>query len=321
MSERITLRVTGREVQGTNVVVLTLCAANGETLPTFAPGAHIDLHLAGGLVRQYSLCGNPDDASHWQLGILNAQNSRGGSQAAHLLQPGDEVQASLPRNLFTLTLEASHTLLVGGGIGITPMLAMAHALHQAGRSFELHYCARSRARMAFLPALDAAPWAAKVAYHVSEEGETCRLQPDALLVGAPANSHLYVCGPEGFMDWVIDKAESAGLAPSHIHREYFNREPETGGEAFEVVVPALGVTVQVTQDQNIVEALAQAGVRVKVSCQQGICGTCIANVLEGTPEHRDSYLTQEERDANDQIALCCSRSRSPRLAIEIFELD
>ncbi|NDJ58724.1 oxidoreductase [Enterobacteriaceae bacterium 4M9] len=321
MSEQITLRVTGREEQGTGVVVLTLCAANGDVLPAFAAGAHIDLHLADGLVRQYSLCGNPQDTRHWQLGILNAGNSRGGSQAACLLQPGDEVQASLPRNLFALTLDAPHTLLVGGGIGITPMLAMAHALHQAGRAFELHYCGRSRARMAFLAALAAVPWAAQVVYHVSDEGETCRLQPDALLAGAPANSHLYVCGPQGFMDWVIDKAESAGLAPTHIHREYFNREVQTSGEAFEVVVPALGVTVQVAQDQSIVEALAQAGVRVKVSCQQGICGTCIANVLEGTPEHRDSYLTEEEKADNDQIALCCSRSRSPCLVIEVFELE
>lgn len=319
MADIITLRVTAREEQGDGVVLLTLGSATGEELPPFSAGAHLDLHLTEGLVRQYSLCGDPRDRHCYRLGILHSPTSRGGSTAAWALQVGDEVQVSAPRNLFPLADEGENLLLVGGGIGITPLLAMAHALHLADRRFALHYCGRSRQSMAFLAELATAPWRGRVTLHISDEGS--RLDPDALFAGASDGSHLYACGPEGLMRALTDAAERAGLAADCVHQESFTPAAPCGGESFEVSIPDLDVTVQVDESQSIVQALAQAGVRVKVSCEQGICGTCLANVLEGTPDHRDRYLTDEEKADNDQIILCCSRARSARLVIEVFEVE
>ncbi|NUU64575.1 oxidoreductase [Enterobacteriaceae bacterium BIT-l23] len=319
MTDLITVRVTAREEQGDGVVLLTLASMTGVELPSFSAGAHLDLHLTDGLVRQYSLCGDPQDRQYYRLGILHSPVSRGGSTAACALKPGDKVQVSAPRNLFPLVEEGENALLVGGGIGITPLLAMAHALHLADRPFALHYCGRSRQSMAFLAELAAVPWAGRVVLHISDEGS--RLDPKALFDGAPDDSHLYACGPEGLMQALTDAAERAGLAADCLHQESFTPAAPCGGEAFEVSIPALDVTVQVGESQSIVQALAQAGVRVKVSCEQGICGTCLANVLEGTPDHRDQYLTEEEKADNDQVILCCSRARSARLVIEVFEVE
>lgn len=319
MDDVMTLRIAAREEQGEGVVLLTLTSTSGDELPPFSAGAHLDLHLADGLVRQYSLCGDPRDRRHYRLGILRSPTSRGGSMAAWALSPGDEVQVSAPRNLFPLAEEGENALLVGGGIGITPLLAMAHTLHQADRRFTLHYCGRRRESMAFLAELAAVPWSGRVVLHISDEGS--RLDPKKLLNDAPEGSHLYTCGPEGLMQALTDAAERAELAAECLHQESFTPAAPGGGEAFEVSIPALDVTVQVGESQSIVQALAQAGVRVKVSCEQGICGTCLANVLEGTPEHRDQYLTPEEKADNDQVILCCSRARSARLVIEVFEVE
>lgn len=319
MSETLKVRVSERELQGRDVVVLSLESIDGGELPSFTPGAHISLHLGEGLTRQYSLCGSPLNRHQYRLGILKDPTSRGGSVAAHALQPDDEITISEPRNLFELELNAEHTLLFGGGIGVTPMLAMADELNRAGKSFELHYCGRSRDRLAFLAELDSCSWAERVRVHVDDGGDEQRLNLNTLLPGYSAVGQVYVCGPEGFMDWVIASAQEAGYPDKKIHKEYFSREAEVGGRAFEVEVPELDLSVIVSEDESIVAALAKAGIKVKVSCEQGICGTCLANVSCGIPEHRDEYLTEEERLDNDQILLCCSRAKSDRLVIENFE--
>ncbi|VEA68208.1 Phthalate dioxygenase reductase [Serratia rubidaea] len=319
MSEILRVRVSERDVQGVEVVVLSLQAIDGTDLPAFNAGAHIDLHLADGLIRQYSLCSSPQERHYYRLGILKDPASRGGSLAAHLLQVGDEVTIGAPRNLFALDMSAEHTLLFGGGIGVTPMLAMADELYRAGKSFELHYCGRARERLAFLSELATCCWAQAVHIHADDEGEEQKLNLSAVLPRHHIDGQVYVCGPEGFMDWVITSAQRAGYADERIHREYFNRELAISGKAFEVEVPELDLTVTVTEEESIVAALARAGIKVKVSCEQGVCGTCLANVASGIPEHRDEYLTEEERLDNDQILLCCSRSKSERLVIENFE--
>lgn len=321
MSETIRLQVTHRELQGEDVLVISLASPEGHNLPAFTAGAHIDLHFGDGMVRQYSLCSSPTDQKAWRLGILKAPESRGGSVAAHRLQIGDQVTVSLPRNLFPLDKTASHTYLFGGGIGVTPMLAMADELHREGHSFELHYCGRTRKRMGFVDEMTQGLYASQVNFHFDDEGEAQRLQLADLLKQAPDNAHVYVCGPEGFMDWVISTALANNIPAGQVHKEYFNKEADASGEAFEVELPEQGITVQVRENQSIANALSEAGVRVKVSCEQGICGTCLANVLEGVPDHRDSYLTDEEKQDNDQIILCCSRSKSKKLVIEVFETE
>lgn len=307
----LTLQVIRRELQG-EVVLLTLAHAQGIALPAFSAGAHIDLHLAKDLIRPYSLCGDPQDRHHYQLGILKESDSKGGSVAVHALKEGDSVTVSEPRNLFALDEHAPHSLLIGGGIGITPMLAMAAELHAAGRSFSLHYCARSRAQAAFVSRLEASAYAPHL--HFSDEQ---RLNLTAVLSDVPPDTHVYVCGPSRLMEAVNAQALAQGFAPGQIHQECFSAEVETKGEAFEVVAAASGIAVTVLENQTIVEALAQAGLKVNVSCKQGICGSCLTDVIEGEPDHRDHYLTDEEKADGDQILLCCSRAKCGRLVIDL----
>lgn len=309
----LTLKIIRRELQG-EVVLLTLAHPDGLALPAFQAGAHLDVHLPGELIRPYSLCGDPQDSHHYQLGILKDSQSKGGSLAAHALREGDVVQVSEPRNLFALAEHSAHSLLIGGGIGITPMLAMAAELHRAGRSFSLHYCARTRDLAAFLPQLAACAYAPQVHLHFSDEQ---RINLDAVLCDVPEGSHVYTCGPSRLMEAVSERAKAHGYSPEQIHQECFSAEVETGGQPFEVVAAASGITVQVAANQTIVEALAQAGLKVCVSCKQGICGSCLTDVLEGEPDHRDHYLTDEEKADGDQILLCCSRAKSARLIIDL----
>ncbi|MDK9607583.1 PDR/VanB family oxidoreductase [Lelliottia wanjuensis] len=309
----LTLQVIRRELQG-EVVLLTLAHVDGIPLPTFRAGAHIDLHLSADLIRPYSLCSDPKDAQHYQLGVLKDSRSTGGSLAAHALREGDEIQVSEPRNLFALDDAAAHSLLIGGGIGITPMLAMAAELHAAGRSFSLHYCARSRSQAAFIPQLENAPFAERLHLHFSDEQ---RLNLEAVLCDVPDNTHVYTCGPTRLMDAVTDRAKAQGYRQEQIHQECFSAEVQTGGTAFEVVAATSGISVKVLENQTIVEALAQAGLKVNVSCKQGICGSCLTDVLEGEPDHRDHYLTDEEKADGDQILLCCSRAKCARLVIDL----
>ncbi|KOQ99409.1 PDR/VanB family oxidoreductase [Pluralibacter gergoviae] len=308
----LTLRIIERELRG-DTVLLTLAHPEGHPLPAYTAGAHIDLHLGDGLVRPYSLCGDPADRGCYRLGVLKEPASRGGSQAVHALREGDSVQVSEPRNLFALAPDAGHSLLVGGGIGITPMLAMAAELQAAGRSWSLHYCARTRADAAFLSRLANGDWADRVHLHFGDER---RMVLAEVLSSLSPATHIYVCGPQRLMDAVKEAGLAAGVPPEQLHQECFSAEVATGG-AFEVVAAASGVTVQVAEDQTIVAALAQAGIKVQVSCRQGICGSCLTNVLEGEPDHRDSFLTDEEKADGDQMLLCCSRARSARLILDL----
>ncbi|NVK43817.1 MAG: oxidoreductase [Oceanospirillaceae bacterium] len=312
----IIAHVLRREEQTDDIAAFELSAADGSLLPPFEAGAHIDVILDTGEIRQYSLSNAPGD-SVYRLGILNDPNSRGGSRQIHeSLREGCEVRISAPRNHFPLDPKAGHSLLIGGGIGITPMIAMAYALKAAEQSFELHYCCRSESRAAFLEELKR-EFGAQLVLHFDDAGEANLIDPKGLCQSAAAGTHLYVCGPTGFMDWVIEQAKAAGMPKGSIHYEYFSAEVETGGEAFEVVAAQSGVTVQVGADQTIAQALKAAGVKVEVSCEQGVCGSCICDVLEGIPDHRDHFLSEEEREDNDQIAPCCSRAQSSRLVLDI----
>ncbi|MZI95598.1 2Fe-2S iron-sulfur cluster binding domain-containing protein [Vibrio sp. CAIM 722] len=319
MSEQtLTVKVNKREVQGSDVVVLELTDPAGQPLPAYEAGAHIDLHLANGLVRQYSLCSDPDQQDYYRLGVLKDPNSRGGSQAVFdTLMPGVELEISLPRNLFPLTEKSPRSVLIGGGIGVTPMISMAHRLHNLQQDFDLWYCARERSHCGFINELIAAPFAAKVHPYFTAEHSGQRLDFHTTLPDPVTGTHLYVCGPEHFMQCVIDTAVDMGYDDAHIHREYFNVEVETSGNTFEVVAAQSGISVTVLEDQTIAQALKEAGIKVQVACEQGTCGTCLCDVLEGTPDHRDVYLTDEEKEDNDQITLCCSRARSAKLVLDI----
>ncbi|RQW62371.1 PDR/VanB family oxidoreductase [Vibrio viridaestus] len=319
MSEELcTAVVRKREVQGNGVVVLELADKAGKPLPLFDAGAHIDLHLDNGLIRQYSLCGDPANRECYRLGVLNDPNSRGGSKSIFdSLVEGSELTISSPRNLFPLSDDKAPSLLIGGGIGITPMISMAYSLMGSQRPFSLWYCGRSRQHSAFVEELNDAPFSAAVHTYFTTEHNGQRLDFTTVIPDPATGTHLYVCGPVNFMEGVIQAAQQLGYKDDHIHREFFNVEVETTGSAFEVYAEQSGITIQVQEHETIASALKAAGIKVQVSCEQGTCGTCLCDVLEGTPDHRDVYLTDEEKEDNDQMTLCCSRAKSARLVLDI----
>lgn len=317
IEQTIEVTIRSREEQGAGVVVLELVSSDGSALPSFEAGAHIDVQINSELVRQYSLCSDPAQSGFYRIGVLKDPNSRGGSEAVFdTFEVGRTIDISGPRNHFPLENQAKKSVLAGGGIGITPMIAMAYTLEREGKEFELHYCTRTQGAGAFEQELKQ-HFAEKVIFHYDDQADSQRFSPQQVLADAEPDTHLYVCGPTGFMDWVIESAKGTGLSAEQIHFEYFNAEVEMEGDAFEVYCEQSDITVQVESGISIAQSLKSAGVRVAVSCESGVCGTCITDVLEGVPDHRDQFLTDEEKEDNDQIALCCSRARSSRLVIDI----
>lgn len=316
------LRVAGKRAAAQDIVELTLQALPGQSLPAFDAGAHLDLHLPGGLVRPYSLSNDPAERDRYVLGVLRSAQSRGGSAAVHeQLQVGQTVATSAPRNHFPLQATPAQKLLLAGGIGITPLLSMARQLAREKRPFRLHYAGRSRERMAFADVLDAAPLAGSTQLHVASDGGA----PDlcALLDAQPPGTELYVCGPLGFMDAAFDAATTRGWDRSRLHRELFGASAAPASSAnpadrpFEIEIASTGQVVFVPAGCSAAKALQEAGLALYTSCEQGVCGTCLTRVTAGQPDHRDQYLTPEEQAANDQFLPCCSRSLSPRLVIDL----
>lgn len=287
----------------------------GEALPAYSAGAHVDVQIKSGLIRQYSLTGDPADRSAYRLGVLRDPKSRGGSAAIHeTFKAGDTLKISRPRNHFPLQ-EADHTILFAGGIGVTPMLGMAYALETQGASWEMHYCGRSPDRLAFRKEM--AQFGAKVQLHVDDGPQSQALDINAVLQGPAASRHLYVCGPNGFMDFVVAASKANGWAPDCVHLERFGAELDTDGAPFTVVAQASGITIEVAPGETIAGKLAEHGINVAVSCQSGVCGTCLTRVLAGTPDHRDLVQTDLEKASNAQVTLCCSRSKTRKLVLDI----
>ena len=316
--DRITVRVARKQLVANDIAAITLVAADGAALPAFTAGAHIDLHLPGGLVRPYSLCNSPAERHRYQLGVLREPVSRGGSVAVHdALAEGQTVQISPPRNHFPLVVGAPQHLLLAGGIGITPLLAMAEQLAADGAQFHLHCAARSAQRAPFAARLLQAPWRNRVTLHLDDGEPGQRLDLAALLTLPQPGTQLYVCGPAGFIDAVLATARGAGWPEAQLHCERFSAvvEQRDNDADFEVQLGQGGRVVVVPRGQTVVQALAAAGVAVSTSCEQGVCGTCLTPVLAGTPDHRDQYLTPEEQAANDQFLPCCSRACSARLVL------
>jgi vanillate O-demethylase ferredoxin subunit len=315
----IEVHVTARNDEALDICSYELASVDGQPLPAFTAGAHIDVHLPDGLVRQYSLCNHPEERHRYLIGVLRDPASRGGSRSLHeQIQPGIRLLISEPRNLFTLAPQASRSLLFAGGIGITPILCMAEHLAQSGAAFALHYCARSRDRAAFVERLQQSPFADRVFLHFDEEPATA-LDAARVLASSDQDQHLYVCGPGGFMQHILDTAKAQGWQESNLHREYFAAAPaDTSADGrFSVKLARSGQVFEVPADMSVVQVLESHGVEVPISCEQGICGTCLTRVLEGVPDHRDMFLTEAEQACNDQFTPCCSRSRTPLLVLDL----
>lgn len=314
LKQVIEVVVAAREDRAPGLAVFDLVRDGGGRLPLFEAGAHVEAHIAEGLVRPYSLCGDPADRERYRLGILLDPASRGGSrQIFDEWHPGHRVKVSQPRNLFPLAAQAAHHIMIGGGIGVTPQVAMTCHLAGAGKSFELHYCVRQEERAVFLPDLRALAGDGTIIPHFSVQ-RRFDLKAD---VGPPRDgAHIYVCGPQAFMDSIIAEARRLGWEDSSIHYEFFDVDVDLIGAPFAVETRD-GRTFEVPPDRSIAEVLMAEGFDIDISCEKGICGSCITDVVEGEPDHRDHYLTDEEKARNDCIALCCSRAKGARLKLAL----
>jgi vanillate O-demethylase ferredoxin subunit len=302
-----------------DIVSFELASMDGSALLPFSAGSHIDVHIRDGLIRQYSLCNDPSEQHRYLIGVLRDPASRGGSIAMHDdVREGSVLQISEPRNHFALT-PAKRSLLFAGGIGITPVLCMAEHLAQSGADFALHYCSRSPERTAFHARIANSSFADKTFFHFDTGAPAQKVDVAALTAQPDPDTHLYVCGPGGFIDYVMGIAKKQGWADAQLHVEYFGVQAQdtSGDVAFEVKVASTGKIISIPADKTVIASLEEHGIEIPFSCEQGVCGTCVTRVLEGTPDHRDLYFTDDEHAGNDQFTPCCSRSKSGLLVLDI----
>lgn len=314
------VQVRTRTEEATGIASFDLVSPDGRALPPFTAGAHIDVHVASGLTRQYSLCSDPADCSFYRIAVLREPQSRGGSSGMHAqVEAGSTLTISEPRNHFPLAEKATCSLLLAGGIGITPILAMAQTLHAQGAPFELHYCGRTAGGMAFLQEIQASAFAPAVHVHCDDGPDEQRFDAKRVLAKPQPNVHLYVCGPSGFMEFVLASARAAGWPEEQLHREYFAAAAvDTSADgAFRIQLAKLGLQCEVPAGKTVLEVLLAQGIDLPHSCEAGVCGTCLTRVLEGQPDHRDSFLTDAEKAAGNQFMPCCSRAKSPLLVLDL----
>lgn len=311
------VRVRHKAVEAEGVASFLLAPLDGAALPAVTAGAHIDVTGPAGHTRPYSLCNAPEDDGCYRIAVLHEAGGRGGSRAMHAqVAEGDVLQISAPRNHFPLREAAPFSLLLAGGIGITPLLAMAEHLVVQGAPFVLHHAGRSRARMAFTARLQAPRFAGNVQLHADD---ATPLDLGAVLAAPVAGAQLYVCGPAGFMAAARAQALAAGWPAHALHQEAFAAAPTaaTGDQPFEIELQRSGRCFLVPADRSAAEVLQAAGVPLATLCEQGVCGTCLTPVLAGAIEHRDLYLTPEEQAAQDRFLPCCSRAAGGRLVLDL----
>jgi vanillate monooxygenase ferredoxin subunit len=312
------VRVVRKRMEATDICSFELVAEGMQELPPFDAGAHVDVHLAEGVVRQYSLCNPPGETHRYVIAVLLDAKSRGGSVAMHThVSEGDVLTIGQPRNLFALAAESERSVLFAGGIGITPILAMAEKLSSENRPFVMHYCTRSRDRTAFTERILNSQFAEHVRFYYGDDSPR-KIDITACLGPLHEATHVYVCGPTGFLDAVTEAAYSNGWSERLVHSERFGAtRPDADGAGFEVVLHSSGKRVQVLATETVIDALARCGVSVPTSCEQGVCGTCLTGVIDGIPDHKDVYLSDAERAKNDRFLPCCSRALSPRLVLDL----
>lgn len=312
--------ITRKQLDAVGAVVFELADPAGGPLPPFEAGAHIDVTVPPGLVRQYSLFNSPTERHRYVIGVQVQPEGRGGSVAMHALAEGDQIRISEPRNNFALDLTAKRSLLFAGGIGVTPILCMAEQLAANNADFAMHYSARSVESMVLRERILVSSFAEKVSFHFDDGNPAQRLNVDEALGAGRPGTHVYVCGPAGYIDFVLNAARANGHQEANLHREYFAKGaavPMLAVDAsFRVKLASTGQVFEVPSDRSIVDVLREQGLQIETSCEQGVCGICLTRVLEGVPDHRDYYFTMDERSTTDQFTPCCSRSKTPLLVID-----
>lgn len=309
------VRVRSVSRTGQNIVVVSLVAADCQPLPRWEPGAHIDVVLEDDLIRQYSLCGDPDDAAEWRIAVLVTEHGRA-SALINQVRPGDVVTVQGPRNHFPLVASEQY-VFVAGGIGITPILPMVQRVAHQSLKWTLVYGGRCRNSMAF-------------ADELLQHGDSVLLWPELErglidldnVLGTPQEgTAIYCCGPESLLNAIESRCTTWPKGTLHVERFAPSTDSaqklEYASPPFIVDLARTGQTINIAENESIIDALERAGIPTTTACRNGVCGTCETRVLDGSPDHRDSVLTESERQANDTMMICCSRSRSPRLVIDM----
>lgn len=315
------VRIASIRYEAEGILSFVLAAADGAPLPEAPPGSHVDIRLPNGMLRSYSLSNGAADAGAYRVTVALEMAGRGGSAYMHgALRAGQLVEIGAPRNNFPLHEEAPVSVLIAGGIGITPFIPMAMRLNALGRPWRLHYAARCRNRAAFLREvrLLAAVGAGEVSVHLSDDPSGAALDIPAIIRDLPPGSHAYCCGPARMLEAFRLAVAERGVEPERIHLEYF-AAPATKAAAggFTIVLQRSGLELAVRPDQSILEAVTEHGIDVPSSCEEGICGSCATRVLGGEPDSRDMVLSEREKAEGKTIMICCSGSKSPVLVLDL----
>jgi vanillate O-demethylase ferredoxin subunit len=312
----LTLRVRkiGRETS--DIASFELVDPHGRDLPPFTAGAHLDVRINDRIRRQYSLCNDPAERHRYVIAVLKEPAGRGGSLALHAISEGSTLTVSEPINRFPLAgREARSHLLLAGGIGVTPMMAMIAELETKERSWRMHYCTRSRESTAFLDRLEPFLAAKKVELHHDGGDPSKGLDISRTLSDFEIGTHLYYCGPPGFMR--AAKNAVGAWPPHNVHCEYFEApedRPAAESGPFQIKIKSTGQVYDVPPDKTIVAVLREHGFEIATDCEDGYCGTCITRYVAGEPEHRDTVLSEGERKS--YVMVCCARSKSPMLVLD-----
>lgn len=314
------LRVHSMTQQAPAILSLVLESIDNAPLPAAAPGAHLDLHLAPGLARSYSIVGQSGRTSRYELAVARDVKSRGGSRFVHeKLRVGDELTASVPRNLFPLDESAPFSVLLAGGIGITPIWSMVQRLETLQKPWLLVYAARSRAHAAYLEEIEALARRTRVGrllLYFDDEHQNQPVNLREALADVGNDAHLYCCGPRPML--AAYEAATAHRPPAQVHLERFGVDAGTcSASGFTVVLERSGQSLQVPPDRSILDVVLEAGINAQYGCMQGSCGLCETSVLKGVPEHRDQLLADSVKAGNQAMLICCSRSRTSELVLDL----
>lgn len=318
MENSIIVRIAEIQIETPEIRGLRLETLDGSPFEEWHSGAHVDVTGPTGVLRQYSLAGSPkDDSSIWIA--VKREGPGGGSAAIHDLKVGDHLKISKPRNMLGIATGAAKHVLIAGGIGLTPLMSMAFELYSWGADFELHYFARSREEMAFDDFLtERVEYRDFVTLHVGVPRDERPAVFETIAAGFPAETHVYTCGPEGFMDQVV-AAFTPAVGADHIHVEAFTPKViDTSGDTAFTVELESGEVFEIPSDRSILDVLEEAGCEVYRSCGEGICGSCVSGVLAGVPDHRDNCLSEKVKASNAEMALCVSRALTDKLVIELY---
>lgn len=312
----INVKVISKTRLTSSVTKFVLAHPNEMALPSWTPGAHIEIELPNGMLRQYSLCGTPS-AKEYEIAVLNELDGRGGSRYLHQqVQPGDVLPVSEPKNHFELHPSSCSCLFFAAGIGVTPILTMAEACQLSGRDFDFFMCAKTIKDTPYIGRISELQ---NAVVH-SSQSSGARLDIREVLSSKDRNSEVYVCGPQAFIDDVLTFAQQLGWSTHNLHREYFGLQSsadKTDSATFSIEIKSTGDVFEVTPEQTVLEVLEENDIFVPVACEEGVCGTCVTNIVEGVPEHLDVFLTDEEKAAGQCFTPCCSRAQSSKLVLDL----